>query len=364
MSHLRGGEEWLTPNVSLITDVNTIMYTPKGVNLSVTIASNQSNDTTITNVAQATIKYGSVTITAKNGDIVNVPKNNSIVVSFSQVEDYKTPDTQIFTTGTGDISVNGLYQTEVVNVNITAENGESLNGVVITINSKDYTYNGSTISVKVPFDVTYDVIFGSFSGLTKPQTLTYVASQVSRDVTGEYIEKPNELIAIYDVRTTSSSTYLLGSSFNISQVSKMWIDDVEVTPTTKYTFSTTGKHIVKILMSSSFNTCSYMFNGCSSLTSLDLSNFDTSSVKNMGMGGMFSVCKNLKSIKLGDKVANTKVSSSTFGNSSSYYTGYNSRSTGENKLYVPVGATGYDTGYWLDPLQNTSRCGFTIVYSL
>ena len=118
---------------------------------------------------------------------------------------------------------------------------------------------------------------------------------------------------------------------------------------------------------SSFNTSnvtdmSYMFSNCSALTSLDLSNFNTSKVTTMNY--LFNGCLNLKSIKLGEKVASTTVSSSTFGSSSSTYTGYNSRSTGENKLYVPVGATGYDTGYWLDPLQNTSKCGFTVVYSL
>ena len=29
-------------------------------------------------------------------------------------------------------------------------------------------------------------------------------------------------------------------------------------------------------------------------------------------------------------------------------------------LWVPEGATGYDTSYWLDPLQNASKCGFNL----
>ena len=37
---------------------------------------------------------------------------------------------------------------------------------------------------------------------------------------------------------------------------------------------------------------------------------------------------------------------------------------GVNMLYVPQGATGYDAGYWLDPLQNATKCGFTISYTL
>jgi hypothetical protein len=56
--------------------------------------------------------------------------------------------------------------------------------------------------------------------------------------------------------------------------------------------------------------------------------------------------------------------SNDFGNNVNNYTGRNTYNTGENMLYVPVGATGYDTSGWLDPLQNAEKCGFTISYSL
>ena len=56
--------------------------------------------------------------------------------------------------------------------------------------------------------------------------------------------------------------------------------------------------------------------------------------------------------------------SSSFGSSSQNYVGYNFRNTGENTLYVPAGATGYDTGKWLDPLQNAEKCGFTLSATL
>lgn len=53
-----------------------------------------------------------------------------------------------------------------------------------------------------------------------------------------------------------------------------------------------------------------------------------------------------------------------WGVSNSDYTGRNTYNTGENMLYVPQGATGYDTGYWLDPLQNAEKCGFTLSATL
>jgi hypothetical protein len=59
-----------------------------------------------------------------------------------------------------------------------------------------------------------------------------------------------------------------------------------------------------------------------------------------------------------------RVESQTFGYSTSNYTGSNSYNTGENKLYVPANATGYEEGYWLDPLQNAEKCGFTLSATL
>lgn len=55
---------------------------------------------------------------------------------------------------------------------------------------------------------------------------------------------------------------------------------------------------------------------------------------------------------------------SSFGSSSSTYTGYNTHSTGENILYVPANSTGYNTGRWGDPLQIISKCGFTLSETL
>lgn len=52
---------------------------------------------------------------------------------------------------------------------------------------------------------------------------------------------------------------------------------------------------------------------------------------------------------------------SPFGGSATYYTGRTYYSAGTNRLYVPAGATGYDTGNWLDPLQDSTKCGFTLV---
>jgi len=77
----------------------------------------------------------------------------------------------------------------------------------------------------------------------------------------------------------------------------------------------------------------------------------------------FSGCRALSSITDYRLTAQTTYSI-TFGNATgtgnTAYTGYNTR--GSNVLSVYWDATGYETGYWLDPLQDPDKCGYSIQY--
>lgn len=77
----------------------------------------------------------------------------------------------------------------------------------------------------------------------------------------------------------------------------------------------------------------------------------------------FAGCRALSSIADYRLTAQT-VSQYTFGSAAgtgnTAYTGYNTR--GSNDLGIYWDATGYDSGYWLDPLQNQDKCGFNIKY--
>lgn len=98
------------------------------------------------------------------------------------------------------------------------------------------------------------------------------------------------------------------------------------------------------------------FSSCRSLTSITIPD----GVTNIGYSAFFS-CAALSSITSLRTSAPT-VQSNTFGNSDSRYTGRNTYSSENNVLKIPQGATGYDASYWLDPLQNASKCGFHIEY--
>ena len=104
------------------------------------------------------------------------------------------------------------------------------------------------------------------------------------------------------------------------------------------------------------------FRDCSKLTSIDLTPFAGISITT-NWDNAFSGCLSLKTI-IAPWLTALSVHQNTFGSNTSTYTGRNTYSTGKNKLYVPTGATGYDSSYWLDPLCNADKCGFTLSATL
>ena len=112
----------------------------------------------------------------------------------------------------------------------------------------------------------------------------------------ELYPKVNCCIGTYNISNTLNSSQILGSDFDSSQIQTMLIDGVEVEPIKQYTFTTTGEHTVKIILNKNFTNANSMFNNCASLTSLDLSSFDTPKVTNMSR--MFVNCTSLTSLKM------------------------------------------------------------------
>ena len=61
-------------------------------------------------------------------------------------------------------------------------------------------------------------------------------------------------------------------------------------------FKSKGKYIIKYTFNNVITKICFMFSDCSSLTNIDLSNFNTNNVTNMG--GMFCGCSSLTNINL------------------------------------------------------------------
>lgn len=82
--------------------------------------------------------------------------------------------------------------------------------------------------------------------------------------------KENEILAVYNVTTTEGETRLLGDAFKIAKVEQMFIDDISITPTKTYTFTTIGEHTVKLKIADNAKDIASIFRGCSALIDCDL----------------------------------------------------------------------------------------------
>ena len=80
---------------------------------------------------------------------------------------------------------------------------------------------------------------------------------------------------------------------------ELYLDGKKINVCWKYKFEKKGEHKIKIISKQLLNDMSYMFSECSSLTSLNLSNFNTNNVKDMSF--MFSECSSLTSLNTKDK---------------------------------------------------------------
>ena len=83
---------------------------------------------------------------------------------------------------------------------------------------------------------------------------------------------------------------------DLEKYCELFINEKKINFCWKYKFEKEGKYEIKIILNQLLKYMSCMFNKCSSLTSLNLSNFNTINVNNMN--GMFSECSSLNSLDL------------------------------------------------------------------
>lgn len=149
--------------------------------LKVTIGSNQADKADISGL-QVTVSYGGTSVKADSGATVPIPVGEQVTVSFPALDGYRKPDDIVLTSTGGLVEKSVTYETEVVTVSVTADNGTSMAGQTVSIAGTEYTYQGAPISVKVPFGTYYTVYVNSRSGYTKPDSQSMTASQASRSI--------------------------------------------------------------------------------------------------------------------------------------------------------------------------------------
>ena len=144
--------------------------------------------------ASATVKYGSTTINVSTDEMIAVPLNTSITITFKRIANHRTPSaiTVKYTSG-GDHIEDGDYYAERVKIVLKGDDGTypSHRDVYVTVNGEvyyvDYDVNSNGyIYAYIPYDTYYSIVPGEWSGYTPPKSVSYTASQSDRTVTLTY----------------------------------------------------------------------------------------------------------------------------------------------------------------------------------
>ena len=155
--------------------------------LQLTIKTNQSTHTDISDV-KATVSYDGSSVELANGDMMDLVIGIEYTITFPEVDGYKKPETIVFTAQKNEkVTKEGIYQTELVTVNVTAEDGSSIAGQQVTVNGNVFTLDESgQVATKVPFGTSYSVSVDVKSGYTSPSSQSFTANQASRAVSMIY----------------------------------------------------------------------------------------------------------------------------------------------------------------------------------
>jgi uncharacterized protein (TIGR02145 family) len=180
---------YVTPTPSISGKTITATYVAYGY-VTVNTASNQGQDATIAAVTP-TIKIGSAAAVNYTAP-VQVAPGTQVIVTWPAVTGYATPAQQTFTkSGTSNETKTGTYQTTILTVSLTSDDGEAvLTGVTKTVTD---TTASATVTAeqngtyKVPTGHGYSVsVSDNVEGYSAPAAATGTASGTAATVTMEY----------------------------------------------------------------------------------------------------------------------------------------------------------------------------------
>lgn len=114
--------------------------------------------------------------------IIDIPQYASYIVTFGEIEGYKTPEQYSSIAVEGNsVSLLATYKTEILTVNIEDSYGNIINEAIININGVRYTE-----PMKLAYGVSYTIQPNDIEGYISPDPITIIASQNSRLVILKY----------------------------------------------------------------------------------------------------------------------------------------------------------------------------------
>ena len=157
--------------------------------INISLLTNQNSHADLVGVT-FTVSYGSFSggyVWYGQDVTISVPSDMQYTVSFGGIEGYKAPSNITYTAIAGNSrNIAAVYQTEIVSVTLSADDGESVAGQTVTINGTTHTWNGTSITQKVAFGTTYEVYVNDKDGYTTPASQSYTAAEFSRNLVMEY----------------------------------------------------------------------------------------------------------------------------------------------------------------------------------
>ena len=157
-------------------------------------ASVKSNQPTTEDLADATMTISGKIL--KNGESAKFATGTKVTPTWSEVEDYRKPASSEMALEGASVTIEGTYETEVVSVSVSADNGESMSGVSVTIDGESFAYGGAKISKKIAFGKIYSVSVSDVEDYITPNEVTYTASMASRVVSMQYEEIKDETLIV------------------------------------------------------------------------------------------------------------------------------------------------------------------------
>lgn len=182
--------------------------------LRVTIDSNQTDKADLAGLTATVSWSGQDGVHVANGESIAIPVNTEVTITFPDLDGYKKPDNITLTNTGGLVEKTGTYLTELVTVTVNADNAASMAGQTVTINGTSYTYQGSPISVKVPFGTRYQVSVNDKEQYIQPSAQSFTADQTYRNVIMTYAYNPIKYSYITLNQTVTDPATMLSGDIN------------------------------------------------------------------------------------------------------------------------------------------------------
>ena len=249
----------------------------------------------------------------KTGNLKDTVNGNTLILNTSSLDKGSTSSPKISTfklyfwiDGNMENNSNMMNKSLVgkidvgVETNVLTNTESSISSTSKFLNSEIERQNITTLKVVDNLDIPEDA---TVVDVSKNSDNTIKMWYKEADENGNYnvtIGSNNKIYA-----NPSSTSGLFSNLTNVTSIDLSNMDTSGVTSMKDMFRKDTS--LTDIIFGDNFNTSNVtnmngMFNNCSSLTSLDLSSFDTSSVQtfgiNWGNGGMFQDCKNLTNLDL------------------------------------------------------------------